>query len=108
MASRAIFSKYGLLETTIATKRYKKDWYSQHLANNKNLTILKPKTLIIGDSLVSGLSRFADVWERHFAPLQAVNLGIGGDRIQHVLWRLQQSILPVQAQISVVLLAQTM
>jgi lysophospholipase L1-like esterase len=30
-----------------------------------------------------------DVWDQHFAPLHALNLGIGGDRTQHVLWRIQ-------------------
>jgi lysophospholipase L1-like esterase len=29
------------------------------------------------------------VWDREFAPLGAANFGIGGDRTQHVLWRLQ-------------------
>jgi lysophospholipase L1-like esterase len=29
------------------------------------------------------------VWDREFAPLKAANFGIGGDRTQHVLWRLR-------------------
>lgn len=28
-------------------------------------------------------------WERHFKPLKAINFGIGGDRTQHVLWRMR-------------------
>src|SRR5688500_5949691 len=28
-------------------------------------------------------------WEKHFKPLKAINFGIGGDRTQHVLWRMQ-------------------
>lgn len=31
----------------------------------------------------------AKIFEREFAPLKAANFGIGGDRTQHVLWRLQ-------------------
>jgi len=30
-----------------------------------------------------------EVWKREFEPLKAANFGIGGDRTQHVLWRLQ-------------------
>jgi lysophospholipase L1-like esterase/ketosteroid isomerase-like protein len=48
--------------------------------------------LFLGDSITDnwrkpeqGLS----VWETHFAPLHAANFGIGGDRTQHVLWRMQ-------------------
>lgn len=29
------------------------------------------------------------VWEKYWAPLGAANFGIGGDRTEHVLWRLQ-------------------
>jgi lysophospholipase L1-like esterase len=30
-----------------------------------------------------------DVWKERFEPLHAVNFGIGGDRTQHVLWRIE-------------------
>lgn len=29
------------------------------------------------------------IWEKTFVPLKAANFGIGGDRTQHVLWRIQ-------------------
>src|SRR5262249_29036082 len=29
------------------------------------------------------------VWKKIFEPLKAANFGIGGDRTQHVLWRIQ-------------------
>ncbi|GBD35119.1 hypothetical protein HRbin36_00223 [bacterium HR36] len=31
----------------------------------------------------------AKIFEREFVPLKAANFGIGGDRTQHVLWRIQ-------------------
>jgi len=43
--------------------------------------------ILCGDSIVAGLSRYSDIWRKFFAPLHALNLGIGGDRTQHVLWR---------------------
>ena len=44
-------------------------------------------TLLIGDSIIAGLSRYPEVWKRYFEPLNALNCGIGGDRVQNVLWR---------------------
>jgi lysophospholipase L1-like esterase len=53
--------------------------------------------LFLGDSITDGWRNFNDkkktggknVWEKTFAPLHAANFGIGGDRTQHVLWRIQ-------------------
>jgi lysophospholipase L1-like esterase len=46
--------------------------------------------LFIGDSITQGWEGAGarDVWAKHYARRKAVNLGIGGDRTQHVLWRL--------------------
>ena len=45
--------------------------------------------LLIGDSITQGWEGSGkDVWAKFYAPRNAVNLGIGGDRTQHVLWRL--------------------
>jgi beta-glucosidase len=48
--------------------------------------------LFIGDSITQGWEGAGkDVWANHYAKYKAVNLGIGGDRTQHVLWRLQNA-----------------
>jgi beta-glucosidase len=52
------------------------------------------KLLFIGDSITdawSGGEKDAgqEQWEKRFAKRGAINLGIGGDRTQHVLWRLE-------------------
>jgi beta-glucosidase len=45
--------------------------------------------LFIGDSITKGWEDAGKaVWEKYYTPRNAVNLGIGGDRTQHVLWRL--------------------
>jgi lysophospholipase L1-like esterase len=47
------------------------------------------KVLFLGDSITDGWrGKGKAVWEKNYAPLNAVNLGIGGDRTQHVLWRM--------------------
>jgi lysophospholipase L1-like esterase len=47
--------------------------------------------LFIGDSITQGWegSGAKEVWEKHYGNRKAVNIGIGGDRTQHVLYRLQ-------------------
>jgi lysophospholipase L1-like esterase len=45
--------------------------------------------VFLGDSITHGWEgKGKTVWERHWAPLKAANFGIGGDRTEHVLWRL--------------------
>lgn len=48
--------------------------------------------LFIGDSITQGWEDTGRAaWERHFAPLGALDLGVSGDRTEHVLWRLQEA-----------------
>ena len=45
--------------------------------------------IFIGDSITQAWEGPGKaVWEKHYASRKAVNLGISGDRTQHVLWRL--------------------
>jgi lysophospholipase L1-like esterase len=44
--------------------------------------------LFLGDSITQGWNN-NEVWQRHYGPRNAANFGIGGDRTQHVLWRIQ-------------------
>ncbi|MCY3019574.1 MAG: GDSL-type esterase/lipase family protein [Planctomycetota bacterium] len=46
--------------------------------------------VFVGDSITDGWRGGGrQVWDKYFAPHKALNLGIGGDRTEHVLWRLQ-------------------
>ncbi len=44
--------------------------------------------LFLGDSITQGWGK-NDVWKRFYGPRHAANFGIGGDRTQHVLWRIE-------------------
>jgi lysophospholipase L1-like esterase len=44
--------------------------------------------LFLGDSITQGWND-NDVWKRFYGPRNPANFGIGGDRTQHVLWRIQ-------------------
>jgi lysophospholipase L1-like esterase len=44
--------------------------------------------LFIGDSITAGWDGAKEVWDSHYGALQPANFGIGGDRTQHVLWRI--------------------
>jgi len=45
---------------------------------------------MLGDSLTQGWSDSGqkDLWKKYFEPVKAANFGIGGDRTQQVLWRI--------------------
>ncbi|XHS77408.1 GDSL-type esterase/lipase family protein [Burkholderiaceae bacterium UC74_6] len=49
-----------------------------------------PELVFIGDSITQGWKNEGKaVWQSHYAGYHALNAGIGGDRTEHVLWRLQ-------------------
>ena len=49
----------------------------------------KAQVIFIGDSITQGWEgEGKEIWAERYAKFEAVNLGIGGDRTQHVLYRL--------------------
>ena len=66
-------------------------WRDRHDSFNKKVAELgeKAEVVCIGDSITQGWEgEGKDAWAKHYASRNAINLGIGGDRTQHVLWRL--------------------
>jgi beta-glucosidase len=46
--------------------------------------------LFLGDSITQIWERAgAEVWKQHYSSLNAANFGIGGDRTQNVIWRIE-------------------
>lgn len=65
-------------------------WQARHASMNERVKQGNADLLFIGDSITHGWEgEGAAVWEQYYAPRNAVNLGIGGDQTQHVLWRLE-------------------
>ena len=83
----------GATAANSATKpEPKKDdwWQARHAQMNERVKQGNADLLFIGDSITHGWEgEGAPVWEQYYAARNAVNLGIGGDQTQHVLWRLE-------------------
>jgi beta-glucosidase len=64
-------------------------WMKRHESFNQRVAKGKVDLVLIGDSITHGWEgNGKSVWEKFYGKRNAVNLGIGGDRTQHVIWRL--------------------
>ncbi len=64
-------------------------WMKRHEQMNERVKQGNVDLLMIGDSITQGWEgRGKAVWQKFYGKRNAVNLGIGGDRTQHVIWRL--------------------
>jgi lysophospholipase L1-like esterase len=68
-----------------------KGWADRH---QRFLAIAKKggvDVLFLGDSITQGWEGAGkEAWKKSFEPLMAANFGIGGDRTEHVLWRITE------------------
>jgi len=65
------------------------DWLKRHAAFLAQRDAAPVDLLFVGDSITEGwLTDGRATWDREYVPLRPLNLGIGGDQTQHVLWRL--------------------
>jgi lysophospholipase L1-like esterase len=79
----------------VAAPKLGKDGQIDPKFKTKHEAFLKRKTdgpidvLFLGDSITEGWSgRGKDVWEKTYGNLNPANFGIGGDKTEHVLWRI--------------------
>jgi lysophospholipase L1-like esterase len=74
------------------------DWYARHQAVLALQQTMKPRVVLIGDSIThrwGGVPEGPIVagpqsYERVFGAMSTLNMGFGYDRIQNVLWRLRE------------------
>lgn len=65
------------------------NWMRRHESFNERVKQGRVDLIFIGDSITQGWEGAGkNVWAEFYGHRNAVNLGIGGDRTQHVLWRL--------------------
>jgi lysophospholipase L1-like esterase len=81
-------------------------WKQRHEAYLKRAKEGNCDLLFLGDSITEGWGNNA-VWQKSYAPRKAVNLGIGGDTTQNVLWRVQNGEVDGLAPKAVVLMIGT-
>ncbi len=64
-------------------------WFPKHESLNARVKEGKVDLIFLGDSITNGWDNEGrEVWAQYYAKRNAVNLGISCDRIQNVLWRL--------------------
>ena len=78
----------------------KHGWYEEHGKFLAIATGSLSSVLLVGDWLVNGLARYHRVSSKYFEPLRALNFGVGGDRTQHVLWRIENGEIPLNLQVA--------
>ena len=50
------------------------------------MKVTNPNMLLLGDSIIDELARY-QLYGKNFVPLNATNLGVGGDHAENVLWQ---------------------
>lgn len=64
-------------------------WMDRHNLINSRAVPGQVDVIFLGDSITQGWEGAGKAaWDKYFAPLKPMNAGIGGDRTEHVLWRL--------------------
>ncbi len=82
------------------------NWMKRHDSFNERVKQGNVDLLFIGDSITQAWEGPGkEAWAKQFAPKNAVNLGIGGDRTQHVLWRLDNgNIKDIKPKLAVIMI----
>ena len=93
--------------TTALSMRFSKThWLNFHRHHCSSLIANRFNTIIIGDWIAAGLSRYRSVCTKYLEPLKILNCGIGGNRVENDLWQSQN--LPVISSLkNVVILCET-
>jgi beta-glucosidase len=73
----------------VPVARTNASWIQRHESMNQQARQGHIDLIYVGDSIVEHFDKQGkEVWEHYYAGRNALNLGISGDRTEHVLWRL--------------------
>ena len=91
-ANNTLSAQVSVAEMPATLKPVPRDgwWIKRHEAMNARVDKGNVDLIFIGDSITQAWEGAGkNVWKKHYESRNAVNLGISGDRTQHVLWRLE-------------------
>jgi lysophospholipase L1-like esterase len=74
---------------TVTPQPRQGSWMKQHEEFLKTAQAGNVDLLFLGDSITQGWRGARKTWDRFYGPRKAANFGIGGDRTEHVLWRIE-------------------
>ncbi len=82
-------SACGQAPATVARSRDQGAWMTRHDEFLSTAQAGNVELLFLGDSITEGWKGAKKTWDRFYGPRKTANFGIGGDRTEHVLWRIQ-------------------
>lgn len=78
----------------IPQPRIEEWWFTRHAEKIGLMSKGEFDLLMLGDSITHNFESVGkEVWKKYFEPRKSINLGFGGDRTNHLLWRIEH--LPV-------------
>ncbi|XP_022916395.1 platelet-activating factor acetylhydrolase IB subunit alpha1-like [Onthophagus taurus] len=78
-------------------------WMSLHKRYVQEAKSSEPEIVFIGDSIIHQM-QFSTLWNEKISSLHCLNFGIGGDRVENVLWRLQNGELDFHVKLKAIVL----
>ena len=88
---------------SIPSKRINNNnWRKIHYNHRFHVNHDNIDSIIIGDSIVAGLTRYNNVWKNLFGN-GFINLSIRGDRVERVLWGVRDMVFPPRLKNVVIL-----
>ena len=66
-------------------------WTPRFIRKNQAVKNGNIDLVFLGDSITEGweIGAGKDIWKKYYSKRKSLNLGFGGDRTEHVIWRLQ-------------------
>jgi lysophospholipase L1-like esterase len=104
-----ISSSWAATNTAIVpVARTNASWIQRHESMNQLARKGNVDLIYVGDSIVEHFdNQGKEVWAHYYSPRHALNLGIGGDRTEHVLWRLDHgNIDGISPRLAIVMIGQ--
>ena len=95
------FHHASIMASIPSERFYNNNWIKIHKNHCFQVKQENFNSIIIGDSIVAGLTRYTNVQNNVFGN-RFINLGISGDRVENVLWRARDMSLFSVVQITLI------